>query len=76
MIMTNKIKEIFKMSVLIFIVLFIVGIGVFFKVSGFVFGLIWQGLSILINIIAGSINFMIAIVVVFFIIGILGILIS
>ena len=76
MIMTNKIKEIFKMSVLIFIVLFIVGIGVFFKVSGFVFGLIWQGLSILINLIAGSINFMIAIVVVFFIIGILGILIS
>ena len=74
--MTNKIKEIFKMSVLIFIVLFIVGIGVFFKVSGFIFGLIWQGLSILINIIAGSINFMIAIVVVFFIIGILGILIS
>lgn len=76
MIMINKIKEIFKMSVLIFIVLFIVGIGVFFKVSGFMFGLIWQGLSILIKLIAGSINFMIAIVVVFFIIGILGILIS
>jgi hypothetical protein len=60
------------MSVLLFILLFVVGIGVFFKVSGFVFGLLWQGISLLINSISSVIIIAIAITLLCVVFGILG----
>ena len=60
------------MSVLLFILLFVVGIGVFFKVSGFVFGLLWQGISLLINSISSVIIIAIAVTLLCVIFGILG----
>lgn len=60
------------MSVLLFIILFVVGIGVFFKVSGFVFGLLWQGISLLINSISSVIIIAIAVTLLCVVFGILG----
>lgn len=60
------------MSVLVFILLFVVGIGVFFKVSGFVFGLLWQGISLLINSISSVIIIAIAVTLLCVVFGILG----
>ena len=60
------------MSVLLFILLFVVGIGVFFKVSGFVFGLLWQGISLLINSISSVIIIAIAVALLCVVFGILG----
>lgn len=60
------------MSVLLFILLFVVGIGVFFKVSGFVFGLLWQGISLLINSISSVIIIAIAVTLLCVVFGILG----
>lgn len=60
------------MSVLLFILLFVVGIGVFFKVSGFVFGLLWQGISLLINSISSVIIIVIAVTLLCVVFGILG----
>jgi len=60
------------MSVLVFILLFVVGIGVFFKVSGFVFGLLWQVVSLLINSISSVIIIAIAVTLLCVVFGILG----
>nr|DAO55399.1 MAG TPA: hypothetical protein [Caudoviricetes sp.] len=60
------------MSVLLFILLFVVGIGVFFKVSGFVIGLLWQGISLLINSISSVIIIAIAVTLLCVVFGILG----
>ncbi len=60
------------MSVLLFILLFVVGIGVFFKVSGFVFGLLWQGISLLINSISSVIIIAIAVTLLCVVFGILS----
>ena len=60
------------MSALLFILLFVVGIGVFFKVSGFVFGLLWQGISLLINSISSVIIIAIAVTLLCVVFGILG----
>lgn len=60
------------MSVLVFLLLFVVGIGVFFKVSGFVFGLLWQGISLLINSISSVIIIAIAVTLLCVVFGILG----
>lgn len=60
------------MSVLLLILLFVVGIGVFFKVSGFVFGLLWQGISLLINSISSVIIIAIAVTLLCGVFGILG----
>lgn len=60
------------MSVLLFILLFVVCIGVFFKVSGFVFGLLWQGISLLINSISSVIIIAIAVTLLCVVFGILG----
>lgn len=60
------------MSVLLFILLFVVGIGVFFKVSGFVLGLLWQGISLLINSISSVIIIAIAVTLLCVVFGILG----
>lgn len=60
------------MSVLLFIILFVVGIGVFFKVSGFVIGLLWQGISLLINSISSVIIIAIAVTLLCVVFGILG----
>lgn len=60
------------MSVLVFLLLFVVGIGVFFKVSGFVFGLLWKGIGLLINSISSVIIIVIAVTLLCVVFGILG----